>query len=181
MSWSWEGWSQSPGTGWWKWQGSNQEWWKTDEEESTDRHAAREQKDARAANCGGSSAVAESNGRSSTSNGAAAGAPPAAIAEQAASYTAVAADAGQEDTMAAPSSALPDPQEVIPYEVFRHFRNSLGTIGNTTRHSSTGEKSLSTAVILWVTGHFFSPTTRESELGRSYGAKGRIGPSTGTQ
>ena len=69
MSSSWEGWTQSPGTGWWTWHGSNQEWVKAYEEESTDWHAAREQ--ARTANCGGSAAVA------------------------AASDTAVAADAGQ--------------------------------------------------------------------------------------
>ena len=163
-----EGWRQSPKTGWWDWVGSH-------EEDSKDGPAAREQQDASAVNCRGSSAVAESSGRSSTSNAAAAGAPPAAIAEQAASYTAVAAHAGVEDTMAAPSSALPDPQGVFPYEVCRNFPNSLGAIGNTTRHSSTGDKSLRTAAILWTPGSWFSPTTCESELGRSYGAKAGLG------
>ena len=119
MSWSWEGWSQSLGTGWCKWHGINQEWVKAYEEESTDWHAAREQQDARAASCGGSPAVAAA---SDTAAAADAGQEDT----MAASSTAVAADAGQEDTMAAPSSALPDPQEVIPYEVFRNFSQLTG-------------------------------------------------------
>ena len=90
-----EGWSQCPETGWWEWVGGK-------EEESTDGPAASEQQAASAADWRGSSAVADWNGRSWTNNGAAAGAPLAAIAEQAASYTAVAAHAGVEDAMAAP-------------------------------------------------------------------------------
>ena len=149
-----EGWRRCPKTGWWDWVGSH-------EEDSKDGPAAREQQDASAVNCRGSSAVAESSGRSSTSNAAAAGAPPAAIAEQAASYTAVAAHAGVEDTMAAPSSALPDQQGVFHMRCSELFRNSLGTIGNTTRHSSTGDKSLRTARILWAPRYVCSPPARE--------------------
>ena len=118
MSSSWEGWSQSLGTGWWTWHGSNQEWVKA-EEERTDWHAAREQQDARTANCGGGAAVAAA---SDTAVAADAGQEDT----MAASYTAVVPDVGQEDTMAAPSSALPAPQEVIPYEVFRTCSQVFG-------------------------------------------------------
>ena len=51
----------------------------------------------------------------------------------AASHTAAAPNAGQEDTMAAPSSALPAPQDVIPYEV---FRNCSQFSGNYRQHNA---------------------------------------------
>ena len=90
------------------------------EEESTDWHAAREQQDARTANCGGSAAVAAASDT-------AVAADAAAIAEQAASSSAVAAHAEVEDTMTALSSALSDPQGVFPYEAFRNFAQLIGS------------------------------------------------------
>ena len=104
------------------------------DEESTGGPAADEQQATRAANWRGSSAVADwSTGHGAAavappaaiagqaaSSSAAATVPPAAIAEQAASSSAVAAHAGVDDPMAAPSSILPYPQGIIPYEVFRN-------------------------------------------------------------
>jgi len=107
----------------------------------------------------------------------AAAATPAAIEERAASSAAVAAHVVMADPMFAASSGLPARLGMIPYEVFRTFDHITRSYRQHNAALKYWREEMEDPRRPFDSNIVFSPSTRDSQLRRSCGAKGRAGPS----